>query len=160
MIKSNWQLHVEKWRDCSECTLCTQRNRIVLGRGQVPADVVFVGEAPGDSEDVIGQPFVGPAGKLLDEVIRLAVAGRERTLRLAFTNLVCCFPKEAKQTDNHQPAYEEIKACAPRLGEFIEVVARPEMVVCVGDLAKDCIGNAVNFSRGGAIPTQIGRAHV
>jgi uracil-DNA glycosylase len=130
---SAWTDHVERWKDCTACGLCQQRDRIVLARGQVPADVVFVGEAPGASEDALGLPFVGPAGKLLDQII-------ERSLptgtRYALTNLVACFPREAKDRGENEPEVAEILSCRPRLLDFIQL-CRPKLVVRVGRLASD-----------------------
>lgn len=134
-----WLQHVKKWKNCQECALCTQRNKIVIARGVVPADILFVGEAPGVSEDALGMPFVGPAGQLLDAIVDSALAASKfPTATTVFTNLVLCFPRDAKQTDDHRPESEEIEACAPRLREFAEI-ARPRLVVCVGDTAKDWV---------------------
>lgn len=126
-----WQLHVERWSECQDCILCTQRDRIVLARGKVPCDVLLIGEAPGDSENVIGQPFVGPAGKLLDQIVERSVPP---TLRVAMTNLVACFPKEAKEIGTNEPEDAEILACRRRLTEFI-AICRPRLTVTVGKLA-------------------------
>ncbi len=66
---SAWTDHVERWKDCTKCPLHTQRSNIVIARGQLPADVVFIGEAPGAIEDGTGLPFKDPAGALLDQII-------------------------------------------------------------------------------------------
>lgn len=152
---SAWTDHVAKWRDCQLCPLAQQRTNIVLARGQIPCDVLFIGEAPGGSEDALGQPFKGPAGQLLDrdeesnpgivqrglpchlewsEVKRRNVWVMD--VRLAFCNLVCCYPREAKSRGENEPEHEEIMACRPRLIEFIEIV-KPRLVVRVGRLAWD-----------------------
>ena len=128
---SAWTDHVAKWRDCTACTLCEQRSNVVLARGQVPCDVLFCGEAPGASEDALGLPFVGPAGHLLDQIIERALPP---TVKYALTNLVCCFPAEAKARGDNEPEYSEIVACRPRLMEFI-TLAKPKLIVCVGSLA-------------------------
>lgn len=136
-MSTPFQDHVARWKDCQGCALACQRNRIVLARGQIPASVIFLGEAPGISEDTLGVPFIGPAGKLLDKIIDNALDpmfDRDKRPTIAFTNLVCCFPKEAKTTINHQPDPLEIKACQPRLTEFIST-CKPRLVVCVGLLA-------------------------
>ena len=127
-MTSRFSLHVQNWKDCQECGLGQQRNRICLARGSVPADILFVGEAPGDSENVIGQPFVGPAGKLLDQIVRLSVGD----YRTAYTNLVACLPRYDGALD--EPDADDIKACSPRLKEFVEIV-RPRLIVAVGALA-------------------------
>jgi DNA polymerase len=106
--------------------------------------VLFVGEAPGASEDALGEPFVGPAGQLLDNesaknpgIVQCALPA---WVRRAFTNLVCCFPREAKDRGDNEPQDEEIMACRPRLHEFISKVAQPKLIVCVGQLASNYIG--------------------
>jgi DNA polymerase len=144
-----FQLHVKNWKDCQRCELGCQRDKIVLARGVVPCDVLFIGEAPGASEDVIGQPFVGPAGKLLDHLVNRAGFNEvvcpepflitEKNLprpmvRVAFTNLVACFPKEQKASGDNEPPEKAIKACRNRLAQFIKV-CQPQLVVCVGKLS-------------------------
>lgn len=131
VVGTPWQQHVAKWKDCRACGLCDQRNRIVLARGQVPCDVLLIGEAPGDSENAIGLPFKGPAGKLLDAII--LAAGIEH--RVAMTNLVACYPKEAKDAGTNEPDWREIEVCRPRLEEFVGICA-PRLVVMVGRLAE------------------------
>lgn len=127
----NWQQHIDKWKDCRRCLLCEGRNRVVLARGKIPCDAIFVGEAPGESENIRGVPFDGPAGCLLDSIIRQASMDG---FRLLFANLVGCFPAEAKRAGTNEPPEAAIKACLPRLRELIEM-ARPRLVVCVGELA-------------------------
>lgn len=135
---SAWTEHVARWGSCTDCPLCQQRDRICLARGNIPADIVFIGEAPGASEDAIGRPFVGPAGKLLDNIIDRAVPPG---VRCALTNLVCCFPQEAKSRGNNEPETQEILACEPRLVEFVNI-ARPKLIVCVGSLAAQWIDHS------------------
>ena len=89
---SIFQKHCERWKNGCGSRLCFGVKNVCLARGKVPCDVLFVGEAPGESEDTIGKPFVGPAGKLLDYIIGRALQGTE--LRAAFTNLVCCIPRD------------------------------------------------------------------
>lgn len=146
-----WQSHLARWKECQECPLCAQRGRIVLARGDVPADVLLVGEAPGQSEDVLGLPFVGPAGKILDQIVERAVPAE---FTKAYTNLVACFPAEAKQTENHQPTDDEIRSCQPRLREFVEIV-RPRLIVTVGQLSTDWAPKAtamIELRRGDRAP--------
>lgn len=129
-----FQKHKERWEDCEECELCEQRRKIVLGRGwKLPADICFVGEAPGESEDVLGRPFVGPAGKLLDKIIE---KGLDVDWTYAMTNMVACFPRENKKAGNVQPPKESIEACAERLEEFVTAVCKPKVLVMVGDVAQ------------------------
>jgi uracil-DNA glycosylase len=102
-----FQLHVNRWGDCQQCELHRVRHKVVLARGRVPCDVLFIGEAPGASEDVLGLPFVGPAGHMLDYIIERSIGEHNELrkekglpgLRVAMTNLVCCM------IDMVHPAY-------------------------------------------------------
>lgn len=134
-LKPTWSGFKQKWSECSACPLCKTRRNLVLARGKIPCDVLFIGEAPGPSEDDIGAPFVGPAGKLLDKQIKEALenAGNEE-LRICFTNLVCCIPRSAPGQKFKEPSKESIEACAPRLDEFM-CLAKADLTVAVGDLA-------------------------
>lgn len=135
-----WSEHKKKWTDCVACPLCETRSNVVLARGTIPCDVLFVGEAPGQSEDTLGRPFVGPAGKLLDRMIaearQTAYEDGNTTidaLRIAFTNLVCCLPLGEDGHKLAEPDEKAIKACSSRLQEFIRI-ADPKLIVCVGKL--------------------------
>lgn len=134
-MPSPYQLFVNKWKDCRQCELHKTRTRIVLARGSVPCDVLFVGEAPGVSEDILGQPFTGPAGQLLNRIIGNATNGLE--LRYAFTNLVCCLPVFDGKKD--EPDDCHVKACSQRLQEFIKLCDTPagrlKLIVSVGSLS-------------------------
>ncbi len=132
---SPWEHFVTKWQNCTACELCNVRRNIVLAKGKIPCDVLFVGEAPGQSEDIHGIPFVGPAGHMLDDQIKEALVNAgSPELRIAFTNLICCIPKEGGQKTG-EPPKESIEACKPRLVEFIKL-CKPRLIVCVGDLAE------------------------
>ncbi len=139
---SAWVDHVNKWKDCQACPLCNQRDQIVLGRGQVPCDVLMIGEAPGEVEDTTGLPFKGPAGALLDRIVERALSDLD--VVAAYCNLVCCFPRDKKlmgltnYSSNHEPDRAEILACRLRLVEFVNI-AQPRLIVCVGALATDYI---------------------
>lgn len=131
---TRFQLHLANWQNCQACELCDQRRNMVFSRGRVPCDILFIGEAPGLSEDVVGRPFVGPAGKLMDRIITEALTGYEH-MSYALTNLVCCFPKKQKEAGDNEPPPESIEACSKRLEEFVNL-AEPRMIVCVGGLAQ------------------------
>lgn len=128
-----WQTHVRDWKDCTRCHLSEGRNTVVLARGRVPCDVVFVGEAPGESEDSLGKPFIGPAGRLLDEIIAKSLGDR---FTYALTNLVGCIPRDVEGGKDSKPDDEAIEACKPRLLEFLSI-AKPRLVVAVGKLSED-----------------------
>ena len=129
-MPTRFQLHVTGWKDCKRCPLHPGRAEVCLYRGSLPADVVFVGQAPGRNEDVLGKPFVGPAGQLLDTIIERSVP---ESIRKGFTNLVGCFPND--DGVEREPELEEIMTCAPRLVEIVEM-ANPKLVVCVGKQAQ------------------------
>lgn len=126
-----YQKHKKRWSGCKRCNLCRRRKRVVLARGKVPADVLFVGEAPGASEDVLGAPFVGPAGNLLDRIIERSLDGQ---WDYALTNLVACIPlgKNGKKTG--EPEEQYIEACEERLIEFVGL-CKPRLIIRVGKLA-------------------------
>jgi uracil-DNA glycosylase family 4 len=131
--KERYSLHVSTWKTCTRCYLYECRSKVVLCRGKLPCDVLFVGEAPGESEDVLGQPFVGPAGHLLDGIISRGLPGGTRA---AFTNLIGCIPRDGEGGKLAAPSDESVKACSPRLVEFVGI-ASPRVVVCVGSEAWD-----------------------
>src|SRR5260370_28208053 len=116
-----FQLHVQRWQDCQACQLHKVRSRTVFCRGQLPCDLLFVGEAPGPSEDSTGLPFDGPAGRLLDNIIaQVWVLLSSPPMRVAFTNLVLCIPLEEEGSAKFsEPPDECVEACKPRLSEFI-----------------------------------------
>lgn len=146
-MPSQFELHRAAWIDCERCELCKRRKSVVLARGVVPAEVLMLGEAPGQSEDVLGTPFEGPAGQLLDDIILQAVPGHVEIgedgnkenwiidVRIAFTNLVACIPIGEGGVKTAEPPKESIEACAPRLREFV-AICKPKLIVCVGALAE------------------------
>lgn len=133
---SLFQEHCRRWSNGCGSTHCDGARR-VFARGKIPADVLLIGEAPGESENVLGVPFVGPAGQLLDRIVARAVEQSGRgDLRLAFTNVVCCIPREDDGGKAGEPDDDQLKACAPRLLEFY-AIARPRLLVTVGTVARD-----------------------
>lgn len=131
------QQHFQKWGKCTACPLHEGRHSVVLCRGTVPCDILFIGEAPGASEDSLGEPFVGPAGHLLNQMIDQSqiVSGG---FSYALTNLVACIPLGEDGNKTAEPDRECVNACAPRLLEFIRL-CRPRGIILVGKLAaKHC----------------------
>ena len=131
----NYKKHKRKWIDCDRCDLCQTRTKVVFGKGKLPCDILFVGEAPGRAEDVLGRAFVGPAGHELDYEIETAITkcGLQNPPDLAFTNLVGCIPLDEINKKNNAPPKESIKTCRERLFEFIDL-ASPSAVIACGDL--------------------------
>ncbi len=134
--RSPFQKHLDRWKDGCGNSICDAAARKCFSRGKLPCDVLFVGEAPGDGENVIGRPFVGPAGRVLDDVVRKAMplVNDLPKFRTAFTNLVLCLPREEDGSKAHEAMPDEVATCAPRLQEFV-AIARPRLVVCVGKQA-------------------------
>jgi uracil-DNA glycosylase len=131
---SKFSDHRDKWNSCMECGLWKTRKNVVLARGSIPCDILFIGEAPGTSEDAIGQPFIGPAGKMMDMIINRVLDAWHHRATWAFTNLVCCIPLGEDGTKTAEPNRESIQACASRLTEFIGI-AKPKLIVRVGKLS-------------------------
>lgn len=138
---SPWKEHVERWKDCEACELCAHRRHVVLAAGKIPCDVLFIGEAPGLTEDTLGSPFSGPAGSLLKNMIEESGLAEQR--RIAFTNLVACIPFDEEGSKKvNEPPRDSIEACSKRLNEFVRL-AKPRVIVRVGKLAeKHIIGQA------------------
>lgn len=110
-------------RSCPLCDLCKTRKKAVPGEGPIDADIMFIGEGPGYHEDQQGRPFVGNAGRLLEQA--LASIQMERK-QVYITNVVKCRPPE-----NRDPEPEEIAACAPYLERQLALI-RPKVVVTLG----------------------------
>ena len=125
--------HIQDWKDCKNCSYGSKCTSHVICKGKFPCDVLFIGEAPGVSEDILGIPFVGPAGKMLER--QIAQANEEYNFRIAFTNLVCCLPRDESGTIS-EPDHDNITECSERLADLIHI-ADPALIVAVGKLAKD-----------------------
>lgn len=121
--------------DCKACDLWKTATQTVFGEGPSKSQIMFVGEQPGDQEDRAGHPFVGPAGKLLNQA--LEQAGIEHS-KVYFTNVVKHFKWAAaargKKRIHKKPRYSEIYACRPWLDAELRVV-RPQILVCLGSTA-------------------------
>ncbi len=122
----NWQELEQKCQGCQGCVLCETRHNVVFGVGKKNADIMFVGEGPGEQEDLQGEPFVGPAGKLLDDM--LSIIDIDRT-KCYIANIVKCRPPR-----NRDPQETEQDACIGYLRNQFALV-RPKVVVCLGRIA-------------------------
>ena len=120
---SEFDLLVREVLACTLCSLSQKRTRAVPGEGSRTADIVFIGEGPGYYEDQEGRPFVGPAGKLLDQLLVSVGLKREDVY---ITNMVKCRPP-----NNRDPLPGEIKACKPYLDRQLDMIA-PKIVVTLG----------------------------
>jgi uracil-DNA glycosylase family protein len=131
---------------CQGCNLYARATQAVFGEGPVPAEIVMIGEQPGDEEDRRGHPFVGPAGKLLDRA--LEDAGIDRSLTYV-TNAVKHFKFEerGKRRLHKKPSGLEVAACKPWLAAELKLI-QPEIVVCLGATAAQALfGSAYRVTR-------------
>ncbi|MEP7211804.1 MAG: UdgX family uracil-DNA binding protein [Acidobacteriota bacterium] len=122
---------------CTGCELYKLGTQTVFGEGMLPAQLMFVGEQPGDEEDKTGHPFVGPAGRLFNEA--LADAGIDRDIAYV-TNVVKHFKwtPRGKRRIHEKPNAAEIRACEPWLAAELEVV-KPRILVCLGATAAQAL---------------------
>lgn len=122
----NWDVLERTCKACVGCELCRRRNNVVFGVGNQSADILFVGEGPGEQEDLFGEPFVGPAGKLLDDMLSIIDLDRKKCY---IANIVKCRPP-----GNRDPKEEEQNACFGYLENQIQLI-RPKILVCLGRIA-------------------------
>ena len=121
-----WEELEQTCQSCTKCGLCKTRNRVVFGVGPRDAEVMFIGEGPGEQEDLQGEPFVGAAGKLLDEMLSIIDLSRENSY---IANIVKCRPP-----GNRDPLDEEQGACVEYLRQQVALI-RPKIIVCLGRIA-------------------------
>lgn len=122
-----WEELKKTCLDCTHCGLCETRHHVVFGVGRENADVMLVGEGPGEQEDLSGIPFVGPAGKLLDDMLSIIDLSREQNCYIA--NIVKCRPPR-----NRDPMETEQDACISYLNRQIQLV-QPKILICLGRIA-------------------------
>lgn len=130
---SPYQGFCARWKNGCGADQCSRARQVVQARGKIPCDVAFIGEGPGMSEDVIGLPFVGPAGKVLDEIIERAVPD---DVRWCIFNMVGCLPTDAEGNKEEPPTDVQVEACGQRLFELTSL-ARPRLIICVGSTSRD-----------------------
>ena len=134
--------------DCRACDLYKRGTQTVFGAGTRNAEVLFIGEQPGNDEDLEGEPFVGPAGKLLDKALEEAGIDRQKAY---VTNVVKHFKWEprGKRRIHKKPNAKEIAACRPWLEAEIEIV-KPKVIVCLGATAAQALlGSKFRVSKDG-----------
>lgn len=123
----NWEQLKLSVSHCTACPLSQARTQTVFGVGDENADWLFVGEGPGAREDAIGEPFVGQAGKLLDQM--LAAIGLKRDHQVYIANIVKCRPP-----NNRNPSLNEAHQCEPYLTKQIELI-KPKLIIALGKVA-------------------------
>ena len=126
-VPADWDALRAMVSTCQRCKLCRTRTHTVFGVGPVTAPLMVVGEGPGADEDALGEPFVGRAGKLLDEMLRSI--GRTRAENTYIANVVKCRPP-----GNRDPEAEEVEGCRPYLDMQIQLL-KPRLIVALGRIA-------------------------
>jgi uracil-DNA glycosylase len=158
--------HEVSWFDCQLCQLCQTRKKVVLFRGYLPCDILFIGEAPGEGEDAIGYPFIGEAGKYFDKLLNSALmapyedcppecslCGRTvysnqcsacgcpcALCKIGITNIVACIPiqpdEEALGSGSIRPPTKDEAAACRPRLAQLIEIAKPKMVICLGNIAE------------------------
>lgn len=151
----NWEKLIEECSACTVCELCKTRTNCVFGVGNRNADILFVGEAPGDKEDKTGTPFVGRAGQLLDKFLFAVDIDREDVY---IANILKCRPPK-----NRDPLPEEEDACIDFLRRQVKLI-QPKMIVCLGRISamrlirpdfKITVEHGKWFEKGGMLMTAV-----
>ena len=122
----NWEELYQACMNCKNCALADTRHNVVFGEGARDAEVMFIGEGPGEQEDLTGRPFVGRAGKLLDDMLTMIDLKRETVF---IGNMVKCRPP-----GNRDPLNIEQEACIGYLRNQVALI-RPKIIVCLGRIA-------------------------
>lgn len=125
MLES-WEALENSCMQCQGCELCRNRTNVVFGVGCKFADIMFIGEGPGEQEDIQGEPFVGPAGRLLDDMMSIIDLDRTNSY---IANIVKCRPP-----GNRDPQDNEQDACIGYLRNQVALV-KPKVIVCLGRIA-------------------------
>lgn len=126
-VYDNWEQLKNDCLSCRKCGLCETRTNLVFGVGNENAEVLFVGEGPGENEDLQGEPFVGRGGKLLDKMLDAVDLDRRKNIYIA--NIVKCRPPK-----NRDPQPEEQDCCIEWLREQTRLL-RPKIIVCLGRIS-------------------------
>ncbi|WP_321946955.1 uracil-DNA glycosylase [Paraburkholderia sp. J10-1] len=142
----DWDALAERVASCTRCRLCEKRTNTVFGVGDRKADWMLIGEAPGENEDRQGEPFVGQAGKLLDNMLRALSLARGENVYIA--NVIKCRPP-----GNRNPEPDEVARCEPYLQRQVALV-KPKIIVALGRFAAQSL-----LKTDGSIASLRGRVH-
>jgi DNA polymerase len=145
-LRASWEALFEEARGCTRCHLYMCATQTVFGEGPLDAKLVFVGEQPGDSEDLAGRPFVGPAGQLFDSLLEKAGVDRSQTY---VTNAVKHFKfvPRGKRRIHSKPDAGEIQACRFWLSQERELIRPPVTVALGATAARSLIGKVVTIGK-------------
>ena len=127
MAMLNWEALEQTCMACQKCALADTRHHVVFGVGRRDAEVMLIGEGPGENEDLQGEPFVGRGGKLLDDMLEIIDLSRQSNVYIA--NIVKCRPPQ-----NRDPLNTEQDACIGYLRNQVALI-RPKIIVCLGRIA-------------------------
>ncbi|MDY4046348.1 uracil-DNA glycosylase [Negativibacillus massiliensis] len=130
-MENQYEVLHQECLSCQKCPLAQTRNHVVFGAGVSNAEVVFIGEGPGENEDLQGQPFVGRGGALLDKYLQAVDLSREKNIYI--TNMVKCRPPQ-----NRDPHPDEVANCIGYLSRQLEII-RPKIIVCLGRIAANAL---------------------
>lgn len=122
----DWESLETQCKSCTQCDLCQTRRNVVFGVGARNTNIMFIGEGPGEQEDLQGIPFVGPAGKLLDDMLSIIDLDRQHCY---IANIVKCRPPR-----NRDPQEDEQSACIGYLRNQVALI-QPKIIVCLGRIA-------------------------
>ena len=131
MAEWTWETLESQCKNCTACGLAATRHNVVFGVGNPRAEVLFIGEGPGENEDLQGEPFVGRAGQLLDKYLAAVDLSREKNIYIG--NMVKCRPPK-----NRDPQPDEVSACIGYLRNQVAII-RPKIIVCLGRIAAQYI---------------------
>lgn len=126
MTMAAWEALKTECAGCTACALCSTRKNVVFGVGNSEAEIMLIGEGPGEQEDIQGIPFVGPAGKLLDSMLEMIDLDRTKVY---IANMVKCRPPK-----NRDPQEAELVACRHWLDSQLALV-NPRIIVCLGRIS-------------------------
>lgn len=138
-MQTSWPILTQEVFSCEKCRLSQTRTNVVLGEGDLRAPLMFIGEGPGQQEDLTGRPFVGAAGQLLDKMLAAIGLTREQVY---ICNIVKCRPP-----NNRVPEPDERAVCMGYLRQQVALV-RPKIIVCLGSTpARALLGEDVRITR-------------
>ena len=156
-LRASWEALMKDARDCTRCDLYKFATQTVFGEGPLDASIMFVGEQPGDQEDIAGRPFVGPAGAVFDAALEKAGINRSTVY---VTNAVKHFKfiQKGKRRIHNKPGAGEIEACRWWIAHERELIRPPVTVALGATAARSLIGKTVTISkvRGEPVPLKDG----
>ena len=126
-MTENWDELRETCLNCRGCKLCETRKHVVFGAGNPKADIMLIGEGPGQNEDEQGEPFVGRSGQLMDLMLEYIGLSREKNIFIG--NIIKCRPPQ-----NRDPEADEVAACIGYLRNQVALI-KPKIIVCIGRIA-------------------------